>query len=464
MLVRTLQSGLTAWGRNGRHLPAATATREPLGLKAVILDPRLFWGDATFSASGHFRHPDREEVNGRAAYAAAALAYICINYRARKFAEAPLIVAEQTDEGDEWLEDHPLAGLLARPAPDMPMRRLLMLSSILRDTTGACLWYKVRTRGSQLMQLRPFGKEDFTVEAEGDRWWALFRITAVRGPEIRATWRDCVYFVNVDPEFPITGAVAPLDAALNMLNLGESVRVQARNLVRKAVRPTGVFSTDQLLTDAQYERAREQINQRVQGPQNAGEWLLMEGGAKWEQISQAVSDVLPKELVAWIEATVCACFGLHPSVLGIKSGIENSPWSNLKEATKNTYEETILPRHAEDQELLTDQLLRDVDRDEAHFIKFDTTEIPALQEDLETRIDKFRHAFPYLRVDEVRQLLDYLPLGGPAGDQRYVPVNWMVADMLEAEPNVPQLPPADAEEPSAPATEPNEAERTAART
>ncbi|MGH8950958.1 MAG: phage portal protein, partial [Acidimicrobiia bacterium] len=368
LLTRPISTALV------RRAESRMATKDapgPSEQKAVIIDPRFFWGPGfAFSSSGLVIDPDRAEVNQQIAYGIASLAYICMEYRAKKFSEPTLMIVDASGDEDETLEDHELAGLLARPAPDTTMREMLRLTSLLRDSTGACLWYKVRGRGvgADAQQLRPFGKDEVTVEPLGDRWRGRFRITGVRGPEIDATWQDVIYFLNPDPRsgLRVNGAVAPLDAALNLINLDETVRVQARNLIRKAVRPTGAFMTDQNLSDDQYERAREQINQRVQGPQNAGDWLLLEGGAKWQQIQQTLSETFPEPLMTWIESRVCAAFGLHPSVLGLKSGIENSPWSNLETATENIYEETILPRLAEDAETLTDQLLREFDGDRDH--------------------------------------------------------------------------------------------------
>lgn len=403
--------------------------------KMVILDPRFFWGDATFSGSGILVNADQDEFQAQMAYAIASLAYICMEYRAKKFSEAPLAVYDITGDEEEWLEDHELAGMLGHPAPDMPMRRLLRLTSLYRDATGACLWLKVQTRGGQADQLRPFSKDDVTVESTVDRWWARFRITGIR-PELDVTWREVVYFLNVDPRpgMTVNGAVAPLNAALNLVNLDESIRVQARNMIKKAVRPTGAFMTEQNLTDDQFDRAREQINQRVQGPQNAGDWLLLEGGAKWEQIQQTMSETFPALLVEWLEARVCAVFGLHPSVLGIQSGIRNSPWSNLEQATENIYEETILPRLNDDAEILTDQLLRDFDTDLGHVIRFDTTEIPALQEDYEAKAEAFKGWEWAMRRNEARTMvLGLEPLEGDEGDALYVPTTLQPSWMLERE-------------------------------
>lgn len=121
-------------------LDAPKAAPAPNGKKGQIITigSNTFWPDWPDTTPWGISLDD-EKVHREIAYATVALAYICMDYRARKLSEAPPIVIEETDEGDEWLDNHELNPILARPNVDYAMAYLYHTTSIFRDTTGACL-------------------------------------------------------------------------------------------------------------------------------------------------------------------------------------------------------------------------------------------------------------------------------------------------------------------------------------
>jgi hypothetical protein len=56
------------------------------------------------------------------------------------------MVVEETDRGREWLKNHELNPLLARPNPDYGMARLVEATETYLCLTGRCLWVKNRDR------------------------------------------------------------------------------------------------------------------------------------------------------------------------------------------------------------------------------------------------------------------------------------------------------------------------------
>lgn len=398
---------------------------DPVEQKGLILSPRSFWLDGNWQG----QNPDKDTVSAWAAYATVALAHVCIRYRARKLIEPPIMVVEETDAGEEWLDGHELNPLLARPNPDYPMRRMYELTSVYRDTTGACLWLKVRDRGERVARLYPFPGDSFTVESDETRLYAKFRIeTRNMGTQI-VDASDVIYFSNLHPDDLMKG-LAPIDVALNWLDLEAKLRVAARSALRNSVLPSGMLSIKEVLNDHEFERMQGELRQWHGGPRNVGQPMLGTGGAGWESIASALADVMPSEMWDRIEATVCAVFAVRPEVLGLLVGLKNAPWSHMEIAQRMGYEETALPQWAADEEILTDSLLREVDPDPAHIIRFDTSRIPALQENVKEKADIAVQGSGFLTVDEKRQLLGYEPVGGPQGDTILVPVTMQPLDFF----------------------------------
>jgi hypothetical protein len=57
-----------------------------------------------------------------------------------KVREAPLMVVEESEDGEAWVKDHELNPILARPNADYGIRRLTETTEIFLCTTGSALW------------------------------------------------------------------------------------------------------------------------------------------------------------------------------------------------------------------------------------------------------------------------------------------------------------------------------------
>ena len=361
------------------------------------------------------------------AYTASALAYLCIRYRATKLSEPPLMVVEQTDDGEEWLDKHPMAGLLAHPNPDYSMRRLLAVTSAYNDIQGASLWLKIRNNGREPVRLYPFGSHDYVIEPEKDRLFGKFRITTADG-EVTVDAEDVVHFPGFDP-FDPAGAVSPLEVALTILRVGEELKAATVDALKNAMAPSGVLSVPEPLNEPEFRLALAQLHEQHTG-RNRGKPLLLTGGATWETIALTIQEMMPTEVLSWVEATVCAVFGIHPSLLGIKTGIENSPWSNLETAKVILYDEMAIPHWRAQEEIITDQLLRDVDFDENHIVRFDLGEVPALQDDDVAKLEMAKAGTGFLTINEQRAKAGYDPLPDKLGETVLIPATMVPLEML----------------------------------
>lgn len=332
---------------------------------------------------------DAEEVTLQTAYAAAVYAYVAMKYRAEKYSEPALMVVEETEDGEEWLPEHPLAELLDMPSVDFDMGELLRISRLYRDSTGSCIWLKEAARNGSLGRLTPFSGDEFKVEPDGQRIFGRFQITTAAGT-ITRTWEDVVYFRETSPYSWRTG-LAPLHAVLGMLNLGARATATVREILKNALFPSVVIQASEKWapTDADFNRFKSLVNDYAQLDRK-GEPLVLTGGGRATVVSQSLEGLIPGEILNRVEAATAAGFGIPSVVLGFLSGMENSPWSQMAEARRMTYEDTLEPMWRRDEKTLTRQLLRaapvrgsrqPIDDDATHFVRFDTSSIRALQQD-----------------------------------------------------------------------------------
>lgn len=363
---------------------------------------------------------DVEEVNRSTAFAAVIYAYAAITYRAEKVSEPPLMVVEEDDEGvEEWIVDHPLADLLDEPSPDMDMGELLYLTRVYRDITGGALWVLNRDLSDSIGMVTVFSHDEFDVRPDVvDGTSRIFGRFIVRTRDGQRTYRpdEVVYFRETNPS-SWTRPLAPLDVALGVLNMGQQATATVKDILRNALFPSVIIQADKEWspTDQEYERWKALLEAYARR-ENKGKPLALLGGGSAEVVSFSLRDLMPGDVLDRVEATVAAAFRIPPVVLGFLVGLKNSPWSQMAEARRMTYEDTIEPMWRRDEKTLTRQWLRLVDSDTRRMIRFDTSKIRALQIDRVKMAEIAEKTRDIGTINERRALLEWEPLEDERGD------------------------------------------------
>jgi HK97 family phage portal protein len=384
-------------------------------------------GSAPYFFGSQIGLPDLDTLTRATAYAYSAYIYAAMQYRANKISEPPLWVAQETEDGEEWLRDHPLAAVLDNPSPDFDMGTLRAATSMFLDIDGEAVWHLMRDAAGRIARIYPYQREKFEVAsgttAAGDqRLYARFRIQHDAGARIYGP-EDVVYFR--DPSPYLTGAVSSrLDVCLKWANLGEQVERGIRTAMTRGVMPFVVFSyPPEYNPDSETrERNREMLEQRYGGVANHGRPLTMYGGLKAEFANVDLANLLPEQVLDRVEANVALAFGVRPEVLGMMVGLKNSPWSHMETARRIVYEDTIEPFWRREEKALSRQLLGSEDIAAKRYIRVDTSGIRALQADELQKAQISTANAGIWTVDERRIYTGQEPLGGDVGASIATPV------------------------------------------
>jgi HK97 family phage portal protein len=346
---------------------------------------------------------DGRDLRGVPAYTYAALAYICIRYRATKIREAPLMVVNEGKAGEQWIPDHELNGILAEPNPDYDMGRLLEAIETFLCLTGACLLVKGRDGMGRVRTLYPLGKDEFEVVRDPTRA-RLYGGFKLYGKSQTIKPEDAIFVSYFSPADPL-GATAPLDAALSHLNISQALAYRVKAHVKNAMTPGAIYVADKewRADDEQFERLRTELASMFNGA-NSGRPSIAEGGGKIER-GWSLKDLALGEAWKEAEATISACFAVPASLVGMLVGLENSPWSHLETAKRSFYDETILPEWNMIEGAFTRSLLREVDDNPKHLVRFDTSRVRALQKDLVAQAALATAAAAFTTVNERRAMI-----------------------------------------------------------
>lgn len=101
------------------------------------------------------------------------------------------------------------------------------------------------------------------------------------------------------------------------------------------------------------------------------------GGVKdIKNISSSMQDLMMHDIRALDEARICSIFGVPPIIVGILTGLENSPWSNIEEARKMFWQDTVEPLQKRVEDLINRRLVPDFG--EGVYAAFDCEDASAL--------------------------------------------------------------------------------------
>ncbi|MEM7422496.1 MAG: phage portal protein [Pseudomonadota bacterium] len=280
----------------------------------------------------------------RNGYAGNAVGFRAVRMVAEASATVPLVVIEN---GARQLE-HPVRSLLSQPNPGADGAAFLeAVYSHLQLAGNAYVEAAAHdSRGlpRELHVLRPDrmrvipGKDgwpegwEYVVGQSRHRWTA------------RAEQRPILHLKGFHPLDDHYG-MAPLESAASAIDIHNAAQKWAKALLDNAARPSGaiVFAGSDgsaTMSEEQYQRLVQEIEQNHAGASNAGRPMLLEGGLDWRPMGYSPSDMEFLETKNAAAREVALAFGVPPMLLGLPG---DNTYSNYQEANRAFYRQTVLP-------------------------------------------------------------------------------------------------------------------------
>jgi HK97 family phage portal protein len=276
----------------------------------------------------------------REGYARNAIAYRCVRMIAEAAASAPLKVGPS---------DHRLARLLARPNPEQTGVELFEAFYGHLQVSGNAYLEAAgidENAPSELYVLRP---DRMSVVPGADGWPIGWEHRV--GANVRRFERD-----PVTGEAPILHVklfhpsddwygLSPMEAAAFSIDIHNSGGAWNKALIDNSARPsgalvfTGAGGADRL-SEEQFGRLKQELEDMHVGAANAGRPMLLEGGLEWRPMSLSPSDMSLIDARHAAARDIALAFGVPPMLLGIPS---DNTYSNYREANLAFWRQTALP-------------------------------------------------------------------------------------------------------------------------
>lgn len=324
------------------------------------------------------------------------IVYVCINEIASSAAAPRYYLRDRKTQQE--VESHELLDLFARPAPGLSWYELIETLLIHQQSVGTGYLHKGRNGGGQVIQLRTARPDRLqpVPDTQGNVLYYEYRLEAQRPQRVET--EDLAPFRLPDPANDFHG-LSPLAVAGIYGDIDAAAANYLRDFFANGAMPMGVlkFKTPSV-------RREDRLRVQTEWEETYGGGSVNpKAGSRWHNVGVIGADVEyqaiasePAQLrldAVWgmTESRLCATFGVPPQLVQARIGLQYSTYSNMREARRSFWTETLSPIYRR----LADGLTRNIvaEYDEELDFCFDIDSIPELQEDLNLRADRATKLF-----------------------------------------------------------------------
>lgn len=250
------------------------------------------------------------------------------------------------------------------------------------------------------------------------------------------------YLTEFSPEDDNTG-LAPARVASRSVDQHNSANDWNTALLQNMARPSGMLTPTSpvVIPKDAHETLKADLLEKYTGPRNAGKPLVPRAPMDWKDMGTKPVDMEWLDGKTQAAREIAIAMAVPPELLGDAA---NKTYSNLSEARRGFYTETVLPRMDVLKSELNSWLLPLYGLDpERYELDYDTDDIEALQEDRQAIYDRAYKGWTagLLTLDQALKMIGESEVGGDIGDIRIIPSSFVTLEEVTAPPE-PAAPPA----------------------
>lgn len=213
--------------------------------------------------------------------------FACINTRANAVADTEWFAEDK--KGNKKEKSLALE-LLKKPNPFMSQYELFNMTSKYLDTVGQAYWYIAKDSKYGLPREIWCINPSYMYIVPDKNNYIKGYVYKCGADQIPLDCDDVLMFSNSNPANSYAG-VSPLKALASIVETEKFANEYNRNFFYNNASPSGVVSYEKTLTDAQFERVKEQWNSNYGGISNAHKIAILEGNAKFQSTGITQKDM-----------------------------------------------------------------------------------------------------------------------------------------------------------------------------
>ncbi|WP_139975469.1 MULTISPECIES: phage portal protein [Brucella/Ochrobactrum group] len=269
------------------------------------------------------------------------VAHRCVRMIAEAASSVPWLLYEGTTEH----ETHPLLDLLTRPQSGLDGATFFerLYGHLLISGNAYVERVDLPSGRMEMHLLRP---ERVSVETDIDGWPQALVYRSGNAARRLSLGSDGAAALQLKLFHPLDDhyGFPPLEAALMALDIHNAAGAWNKALLDNSARPSGALvyapKDGGNLTEEQFERLKEELEEGYTGASGAGRPLLLEGGLDWKAMGYSPQDMDFIEAKNGAARDIALAFGVPPMLLGIPG---DNTYANYAEANRALYRLTVLP-------------------------------------------------------------------------------------------------------------------------
>lgn len=330
----------------------------------------------------------------------------CMRIRADRLIKPPIVV-ERTANGDDWelIPHHPLLDLLRMPGETLETSAFWRFVSMSWDGIGAVYLEPLFDNG-MLAGVNPLDPQYITERYTPTGMPDYYEWNPGYGAVVRFGPNELIVrrrLNDIDPA-PLVSALAAVEADLAFSDY-------IRSFFFNSGIPSGMIKIHARLSKEQSDVVKATwIQERGHGGVYQGAPIVLGEDADYIKIGSAIGELDNETVRELLESRICMPFGVPPIVIYSFFGLRHGTYSNVEEAWNSFWETTVATLLGEWGDWLTRALLPYYEGVQAIMAgrvraRFDTSGIPAMQEDRGPNVAMQKDAFDQgvISVNERRE-------------------------------------------------------------
>jgi HK97 family phage portal protein len=278
------------------------------------------------------------------------IAHRACNMIATAIATVPWQVSERGRGRTRLLDKHPLLALLNRPNPMQGGAELIEALITHKLVAGNAYLHAVGPKGEAPLELYALRPDRITIIAGQGGIPKAYRYVVGQSQVDfgvdRVTGQSRILHLKQFHPLDDWYGMSSVEAAAYSIDQHNQCGAWNQSLLQNGARPTGALMVKGgdggtgHLSEPQYVRLKQQLDEQFSGAANAGRPLLLEGGLEWKEMSLSPRDMDFIQIKHSSARDIALAFGVPPQLLGIPG---DNTYANMAEARSALWEQTILP-------------------------------------------------------------------------------------------------------------------------
>ncbi len=315
-----------------------------------------------------------------------------IQWVMRTFPEAPIILQRQQTDGIEAVTSHSFLDFLETPNAYQEIESLLMSTVLSYSLDGNAYWYKLRNATGQVIGLTYM--PHWMVEPKGDMYNTHTFLDHYEynpnGVALRIDPKDIVHFKFACDPTCIRKGLSPVHAVMREVFCDDMAANFSGAILRNMGIPGAIISPkgEEQFSKPTQKTIRDKYEEKFTGDK-AGNVMVMNTAMEIKTFSFDPKQMALPDIRDISEERICSALGIPPAVLGFGTGLQTAKvGATMKVLKALAWEGNIVPMQTVFAKTIQRQLLPEFDNDRSLRVKFDNSEISALQEDKDAKVKR----------------------------------------------------------------------------